>query len=122
MSELIIVVKISNSGLDIQWAEYRKRRRHFWLSFFGIFLVPLPILLIVLTYQSLFNTRHIYLELLLALFLGASMFAYFGLYVVQWYRLLTWPCPRCGRSFVFSWLNGWPTNRCKHCETVIDSE
>lgn len=34
---------------------------------------------------------------------------------ITWMRILFWPCPRCGKSFV---LGGWssvPTNSCKHC-------
>jgi hypothetical protein len=31
------------------------------------------------------------------------------------YRILFWPCPRCGRSFVWGLLSRWPGDNCKHC-------
>ena len=33
-----------------------------------------------------------------------------------WLKLRGFRCPRCRHPFALSLSNGWPTNKCKHCE------
>ncbi len=38
------------------------------------------------------------------------------LYVGSWLAALLWPCPRCGKPFMFRWRSLWPLHReCQHC-------
>src|SRR5262249_47575089 len=30
-------------------------------------------------------------------------------------KIMSWPCPRCAKPFVYSFWNSWPTSHCKHC-------
>lgn len=39
---------------------------------------------------------------------------------ITWIRILLWPCPRCSKSFVFSWWSTWPTDQCKNCGLRIN--
>lgn len=42
--------------------------------------------------------------------------------LVSWFRILRWPCPRCGKSFVWGGLSTWPTDHCKHCQLSVNDE
>jgi hypothetical protein len=33
-----------------------------------------------------------------------------------WFALVGFRCPRCGKRFIMSWWNTWPSNHCKHCD------
>lgn len=40
-------------------------------------------------------------------------FAVLVIFIVRW---RTWPCPRCGRTFLpFARMGGYGRNRCDHC-------
>jgi hypothetical protein len=52
--------------------------------------------------------------ILLSLFTVAWFACWVG-GVATWFALNRFRCPQCGRRFIQSWWNNWPTNRCKHC-------
>jgi hypothetical protein len=34
---------------------------------------------------------------------------------VNWFKLIGFRCPKCGKRFVLSWWRSWPDDRCLHC-------
>ncbi len=50
----------------------------------------------------------------------SCMLCAFTYYMYSWIQLLRFRCPRCHRSFVFTWRQGnWPSDVCKHCNLEV---
>lgn len=86
------------------WAEYRKRRKLFWI----IFLTYLPgVAIIGAPLGQLFKSETSYL---IVAIIWMCAFAVSGL------RFSFWKCPRCEKCFSLRWHSSNPfTSRCLHC-------
>jgi len=81
-----------------QWKEYRRR----WVFFVAIVALHIPVLMLltILSFK-LFHTD--------------KAFPYIGglwlvLWIVPFFRVLTWRCPRCRKRFIGGWwflAGGW---------------
>jgi hypothetical protein len=111
---------MSRERFAAAWVEYRKRRRHYWQSFFSFFLLAVPIGLVAVIFQVARLDPHSAAAAVFSIFSLCCAAAWLVTCWAMLYRLLTWPCPRCGKPFAYSWLNSWPTNKCKHCGLLVD--
>jgi hypothetical protein len=86
-----------------QWREYRKR----CIIFLIIFATCIPAVVLV---ENLLHSDTVFF---IVSFVGMLAFFVAGI------RILTWPCPRCGKSFyVYGSIwrsNPFFTGRCLHC-------
>jgi hypothetical protein len=100
----------------VVWNEYNARRQRFW-TLTGTFLV---LAALAVAFSNPFPMEQ-GLRTLLVICLWICVAACWFLGNVVWLQLLNWPCPRCGRSFVWSFLNTWPTDACKKCGLRVGS-
>ena len=107
----------ATGNLDRHWEDYRKRRRSFWKTFLSIPLLMALCAVIVVVAQPEPGP----LAVALAFAIACGLLIAFVVYLRAWFRLLTWPCPVCGRCFASSWWSTWPTNTCKHCGAELGS-
>src|SRR5687768_10421068 len=87
-----------------QWAEYKKRRRCYGMSFLGFLtLIVSGILFSFLPLDRTSGLRVIPLILLIGSALACWVVGFFS-----FISLLAWRCPNCGSSFVYSFFNSFP--------------
>jgi hypothetical protein len=87
----------------------RMRSRYFSLTIGAAAAVMSAVLSVRIPYY------HYPLSGIIAVIFGALFGVLCIWSMLTWFQILRWPCPRCGKSFVFACWSTWPTNQCKHC-------
>jgi hypothetical protein len=111
-----------NDGVNIAldsatvWAEYRKRRRYafWWMTAFVLLVVPGFIIAGVLPPDS--HVRRVVIVVVVCCGFLAGVVSF-----IMWLWVLSWPCPRCNKSFAYAPFNSAPTDQCKHCGCRVNS-
>jgi uncharacterized membrane protein (DUF485 family) len=97
------------------WAEYRKRRRYFswWMAAFMLLVVPGFVIARLLPPDN--DVRHVLIVVLISCGLLAGVVSF-----IIWLWVMSWPCPRCNKSFAYTPFNSAPTDECKHCGCRVE--
>ena len=105
--------------MDGQFLEYVLRRRRFWFAYFAVAALALAAIALigVSVYFRLEDSPWVGLAVIV---IGCGFAIWVARAAVAWYRLLSWPCPQCHRSFVLAWWSSWPGDECKHCGLKAD--
>jgi hypothetical protein len=92
---------------------YQHLRRLAWLFLFGF--VGTAVALFAGCFYAAVKNWGAFAFILLVLLIPASCIIGLGM-MITWFELSRFCCPRCGKRFVKTWWNQWPTDRCKHCK------
>jgi hypothetical protein len=93
------------------WEEYRRLRATSSRSWIGLALVLAGGILTIIFEQVLSSLAARVIPVIVAV-IFVSAFA--GIHHSEW-KLLRWPCPRCGKSFRGFWGTPWMPKRCRYC-------
>ena len=91
---------------------YLRLRRRYFLLFFS-FPALLGVISLLANYAKPYLPGPVYGVAMIAG--GIALVTIWVKALVTWFRILRWPCPLCGKSFVFAWWSTIPTNYCQHC-------
>ena len=101
----------SEAAYRASWDQYRHFRTiasWSWIGFGVAFAGAIPA---TIFQQSLFGfVKALVLVTVPMIFVGALA----GIHYSEW-KLLRWPCPRCGKSFRGFWPMLWMPKRCRYC-------
>ncbi len=93
------------------WKEYRRVRTKVVRSCIGFVLAIAGLILVASFRTSLPETTQRIVLVALALIFAGSLLSQ---YYFHW-KMLRWPCPRCGCSFRGLWGFPWLPKRCRYC-------
>jgi hypothetical protein len=91
------------SNYEQEWSEYKRRRNLCWLLWLGF---PPGCVAIGILLNSVFH-KLIFVPFVAIFWVGLSLFAR--------RRLLTWPCPHCGKRFFSGFIGNYFAGQCGHC-------
>ena len=96
--------------------QYTRLRRRYWQFLLGGLAVLAVLAVLGATLLNALDPQfHPTLRGILICLLALAFLVCWVGSVVAWHSLMRFRCPRCGKRFVLSWSNSWPTAACKHC-------
>ena len=99
------------------WAEYRRTRRRYWMSYLWI----TPSLAVTVLLVALKPGKNNPLALALGCPSALWFLACWMSIMATWFKLLSFRSPRCGKRFIISWTVSFPGDHCQNCGLPIDS-
>ena len=106
-------------GMSSHFAEYISLRRRFFRTYAALLIAMAVIAVVMLGgFFGLSNQPWFGIVVFAA---GCAMAVSAARNAIAWYRLMSWPCPRCDKLFIVAWWSSWPTNECKHCGLNVES-
>jgi hypothetical protein len=106
--------------MDSQFAEYISLRRQLFRTYAAAVPIAIAMAAVVLG-GAFFELDAQPWFGIVAIAVGCVMVVAAARNGIAWYRLMSWPCPRCDKLFVVAWYSSWPTNECKHCGLKVES-
>ncbi len=111
--EEVVILRPLRTGASYlpAWESYRRLRRNVLLSYAGIVVLFVGVILAGVFERVL----PAMMEKSILIFLGLIFLGLLANLYSRFWKFSHWPCPRCGSSFRGLWGFPWLPKRCRYC-------